>query len=65
MTEEVPVVKCGIFKLVDNGIDVTEMLLSFGADVNATDLLSRTPLYWASIRVKKDGVCQELFPEEF
>ena len=40
--------------------DVTELLLSFGADVNATDLLSRTPLYWSSIRVKKDGVCQEV-----
>ena len=41
-------------------LDVTELLLSFGADVNATDLLSRTPMYWASIRVKRDGVCQEV-----
>ena len=40
--------------------DVTELLLNFGADVNATDLLSRTPLYWASIRVKRDGVCHEV-----
>ena len=41
-------------------MDVNELLLSFGANVNATDLLSRTPMYWASIRVKRDGACQEV-----
>jgi ankyrin repeat protein len=40
--------------------DVTELLLAYGADVNARDLLSRTPLYWASIRVCKDGVCKDV-----
>jgi ankyrin repeat protein len=40
--------------------DVAELLLAQGADLNARDLLSRTPLYWASIRVYKDGVCKDV-----
>ena len=40
--------------------NVAELLLDFGADVNATDLLSRTPLYWASVRAYKDGVCEDV-----
>jgi ankyrin repeat protein len=40
--------------------EVAELLLTQGADVNARDLLSRTPLYWASIRANKDGVCKEV-----
>jgi len=40
--------------------DVAELLLVQGADVNARDLLSRTPLYWASIRASKEGVCKDV-----
>ncbi len=40
--------------------DVAELLLVQGADVNARDLLSRTPLYWASTRVSKEGVCKDV-----
>jgi len=40
--------------------DVAEFLLAQGADVNARDLLSRTPLYWASVRYCKEGVCKEV-----
>jgi len=39
---------------------VAELLLVQGADVNARDLLSRTPLYWASIRASKEGVCKDV-----
>jgi len=39
---------------------VTELLLAQGADVNARDLLSRTPLYWASVRFNKEGVCKDV-----
>ena len=40
--------------------DVAELLLAQGADVNARDLLSRTPLYWASIRLNRDRVCKDV-----
>lgn len=40
--------------------DVAELLLAQGADVNARDLLSRTPLYWASIRANKERVCRDV-----
>ena len=39
---------------------VAELLLVQGADVNARDLLSRTPLYWASVRFNKEGVCRDV-----
>ena len=40
--------------------DIAELLLAQGADVNARDLLSRTPLYWASIRLNRDRVCKDV-----
>jgi len=35
-------------------------LLAQGADVNVRDLLSRTPLYWASVRFSKERVCKDV-----
>ena len=43
-----------------NHKDVAEFLLAQGADVNARDLLSRTPLYWASVRAQKDGIYKDV-----
>jgi len=40
--------------------EVVELLLSNGADVNARDLLSRTPMYWAAVRLDKEDVCGEV-----
>jgi len=40
--------------------NVAELLLAQGADVNARDLLSRTPLYWASTRANKEGICKDV-----
>jgi cytohesin len=40
--------------------DIAELLLAQGADVNARDLLSRTPLYWASTRANKEGICMDV-----
>jgi len=40
--------------------EVAELLISNGADVNARDLLAHTPLYWASARFNREGVCGEV-----
>ena len=40
--------------------EVAELLLSNGADVNARDLLAHTPMYWASARFNREGVCGEV-----
>jgi len=42
-----------------NQKDVAELLLAEGADVNARDLLSHTPLYWASIARPDEGETNE------
>jgi len=36
--------------------EVAQLLLAHGADVNASDVLSRTPLYWATIRATKENI---------
>ena len=40
--------------------NIAELLLAQGADVNARDLLSRTPLYWASTRANKEGIYMDV-----
>ncbi|MHC4228208.1 MAG: ankyrin repeat domain-containing protein, partial [Planctomycetota bacterium] len=42
-----------------NQKDVAELLLTKGADVNARDILSHTPLYWASIARLDEGESNE------
>lgn len=40
--------------------EIAELLLSNGADVNARDMLAHTPMFWASSRFNKEGVCGEV-----
>lgn len=40
--------------------EIAELLLSNGADVNARDLLAHTPMYWASARFNREGVCGDV-----